>query len=114
MNPPWARPCSATESVKRSRSRRPTAHTASASSALSSQTAPAVRQDAPLSKVRHWMAEHGLDALYITRPVSIAYLTGFHAEPHERLMALAVRSDRATLIVPAIEQEKASRYADTA
>jgi Xaa-Pro dipeptidase len=60
------------------------------------------------------MARHNLDAAYITKPVSIAYLTGFHAEPFERLMALAVRPDRATLIVPAIEREKASRDADQA
>ncbi len=60
------------------------------------------------------MARHNLDAVYITKPVSIAYLTGFHAEPYERLMALAVRPDRATLIVPAIEQEKAARHSDQA
>jgi Xaa-Pro aminopeptidase len=60
------------------------------------------------------MARHHLDAAYITKPVSIAYLTGFHAEPFERLMALAVRPDRATLIVPAIERENAGRIADQA
>ena len=60
------------------------------------------------------MARNNLDAAYITKPVSIAYLTGFHAEPFERLMALAVRADRATLIVPAIEREKAVRDADQA
>jgi Xaa-Pro dipeptidase len=60
------------------------------------------------------MTRHNLDAAYITKPVSIAYLTGFHAEPFERLMALVVRPDRATLIVPAIEREKAGRHADQA
>jgi Xaa-Pro dipeptidase len=60
------------------------------------------------------MAGHRVDAAYITRPVSIAYLTGFHAEPFERLMALAVRPDRATLIVPAIERQKASAHAGQA
>ncbi len=60
------------------------------------------------------MSRLNLDAAYITKPVSIAYLTGFHAEPFERLMALAVRSDRATLIVPAIEREKAARDTDQA
>src|SRR5438067_627615 len=53
------------------------------------------------------MANRNLDALYITRPVSIAYLTGFEANPHERLMALAVRSEEATRIVPSLEEEKA-------
>jgi Xaa-Pro aminopeptidase len=56
-----------------------------------------------------WMARHDLDAALVTRPVSIAYLTGVRAEPYERLMALAVTSDRATLILPAIERENAER-----
>jgi Xaa-Pro dipeptidase len=60
------------------------------------------------------MERTNLDAAYITKPVSIAYLTGFHAEPFERLMALAVRPDHAILIVPALEQEKASRNVDQA
>jgi len=53
------------------------------------------------------MAQQGLDTAYITSPVSIAYLTGFRAEPHERLMALAVKPDGATLIVPALEKDSA-------
>src|SRR5256886_8291701 len=60
------------------------------------------------------MANRHLEALYITHPVSIAYLTGFEANPHERLMALAVRADGATLIVPALEQEKANARATNA
>jgi Xaa-Pro aminopeptidase len=55
------------------------------------------------------MAKQDLDAAYITRPVSIAYLTGVRAEPYERLMGLAVRPDRASLILPAIERENAER-----
>jgi Xaa-Pro dipeptidase len=87
------------------------ARIASASLPLSSRgTAPSSR----LSELRGWMARQGLEAAYITRPVSIAYLTGFHAEPHERLMALAVRPDRTTLIVPAIERENADRVSDQA
>lgn len=87
------------------------ARIASASLPLSSPgTAPSSR----LSELRGWMARQGLEAAYITRPVSIAYLSGFHAEPHERLMALAVRPDRTTLIVPAIEREHADRVSDQA
>src|SRR5437667_58335 len=55
-----------------------------------------------------------LEALYITRPVSIAYLTGLEANPHERLMALAVRGEGATLIVPALEEERARGRATNA
>src|SRR6266852_1245218 len=69
--------------------------------------------DAPaatrLDEVRAWMARHDLDAAYVSRPVSIAYLTGVRAEPYERLVALAVRPDGATLILPAIERENAER-----
>ena len=79
---------------------------ASALSALSSSVASAVGR---LAGLRAWMGQHDLGAVYVTRPVSIAYLTGFSTDPHERLMALAVRPDRATLIVPAIEHENAVR-----
>lgn len=57
------------------------------------------------------MAERHLRAAFISDPVSIAYLTGFHANPHERLMGLAVRPGDATLIVPALEQAKAGQQA---
>lgn len=77
---------------------------------MSSSVAAAVGR---LGGLRAWMAKHDLAALYFTRPVSIAYLTGFSTDPHERLMALAVRPDRATLIVPAIEHENAARQQST-
>ena len=60
------------------------------------------------------MANRHLDALYLSRPVSIAYLTGLFANPHERLMGLAVRGDRTTLIVPALERQKAAERAQHA
>src|SRR5258708_13184073 len=44
--------------------------------------------------------------------VAMVYLTGVRAEEFERLMALGVRAHRATLIVPAIEGEKAGRNAE--
>jgi Xaa-Pro dipeptidase len=57
------------------------------------------------------MADQEVDAAYVTRPVSIAYLAGFHAETQERLMALIVRREGATLIVPAIERDRAVHVA---
>ena len=60
------------------------------------------------------MVNRGIDAVYVTHPVSIAYLTGFHAEPFERLMALAVRTDHATLVVPALEHQRAIAHASDA
>jgi Xaa-Pro dipeptidase len=53
------------------------------------------------------MASQHVEAAYITRPVSVAYLTGFRSEPMERLMALAIRPEGATLIVPALEKDHA-------
>jgi Xaa-Pro dipeptidase len=67
-----------------------------------------------MAEVRRWMASRRLDVAYITRPTSIAYLTGFHAEPHERLMALVLRPSDATLIVPSLEEEKAQSRASDA
>src|SRR2546421_11133813 len=94
----------------RCRSRHRPPRTESASPALSRSVA----ATAPLDQVRRWMANRHLEAVYITRPDSIAYLTGFHANPHERLMALAVRRDDATLIVPALEGQKAAEHASNA
>src|SRR5207253_2156177 len=93
-----------------SRSRPPRPRTESASPALTRSVA----ARAPLDEVRRWMANRHLEAVYVTRPVSIAYLTGFHADPHERLMALAVRHDGATLIVPALEGQSAAEHASNA
>jgi len=69
--------------------------------------------DAPsttrLGDFRAWMESDRIEAAYVTRPVSIAYLTGVFADPYERLMALVVKRDSVTLIVPAIERENAER-----
>src|SRR5258707_12172903 len=53
------------------------------------------------------MASQHVEAAYITRPVPIGYVTGFRSEPMERLMALAIRPTGATLIVPALEKDRA-------
>jgi len=65
----------------------------------------------PITQLRRWMSGRSIGAAYITGPVSIAYLTGVQARPMERLMALVVRPEAATLIVPALEQENASGHA---
>jgi len=62
---------------------------------------------AMLSCLASWMERAAVDVAVITHPVSIAYLTGFRAEPHERLMALVARPDRAVLVVPWLEEEAA-------
>jgi Xaa-Pro aminopeptidase len=47
----------------------------------------------------------------LTDPVSIAYLTGFATNPHERLMALVVRERDAVLVVPTMEEAGAAAAA---
>ena len=65
----------------------------------------------PAATVRQWLAGRRLGAAYVTRPESIAYLTGFSANPHERLMARVVNAEGAQLIVPALEGQKAAERA---
>jgi Xaa-Pro dipeptidase len=60
-----------------------------------------------LKRLRRWMEAEGVEAAYLTNPVSIASLTGFRTHPFERLMALAVGPDAADLIVPSLELESA-------
>lgn len=67
-----------------------------------------------MDELRRWMVGRHVDAAYITHPVSIAYLTGFRADPMERLMALVVRGEGSTLVVPALERDKAAAQAKQA
>lgn len=64
-----------------------------------------------IDRLRAWLDAQDADAAWISDPVSIAYLTGFRTNPHERLMGLAVRPDGAVLVVPGLEQESAQRQA---
>ena len=60
-----------------------------------------------LDRLREWMEVVGVGAAYLSDPISIGYLTGFHSDPHERLMALVVRPSDAMLIVPGLDEEAA-------
>jgi Xaa-Pro dipeptidase len=60
-----------------------------------------------LQGMREWMSTEGVDAAYVTNPISIGYLTGFFGHPVERLMALVVRDGAADLIVPGLDLDAA-------
>jgi Xaa-Pro dipeptidase len=60
-----------------------------------------------LQRLREWMDARRVAAACVTDPTSIVYLTGFFANPHERLLALAVRPEGAVLVVPDLERENA-------
>src|SRR5256885_4635304 len=64
-----------------------------------------------LDRLVAWMKSSRVGAAFLTDPVSIAYLTGFGANPHERLMALVVHDGEAVLVVPGLEEESASASA---
>ena len=60
----------------------------------------------PLERLRSWLADQGVDTAIITRPASVAYLTGVWVNPHERLLALSVTPERAVLVLPALDRER--------
>jgi Xaa-Pro aminopeptidase len=65
--------------------------------------------DDRVARLREEAAAAGLDAVLVTSPPSIFYLTGLDAEPFERLYAVAVTASGGALIVPALDREGAER-----
>jgi Xaa-Pro dipeptidase len=63
--------------------------------------------DDRVGRLRDTAAEAGIDALLVTSPYSIFYLTGLDREPFERLYAVAVTVNGGALIVPALDREGA-------
>lgn len=59
--------------------------------------------------VEAWLAGERVGAAWISDPVSIAYLTGFRTDPHERLMGLALGRGGPVLVVPDLERESAEQ-----
>ncbi|WGU93657.1 Xaa-Pro peptidase family protein [Paenibacillus dendritiformis] len=61
------------------------------------------------STLRTAMEQEGHDALLITDPKHVYYLTGFACDPHERFLGLVIQRDaEPTLIVPALDADKAA------
>lgn len=61
-----------------------------------------------LTILRNWLQDNQIDLAYITDPSHIHYFSGFHSEPHERILALFVPKDAEPfLFVPALEIEEA-------
>jgi len=63
----------------------------------------------PLSRLEADLSGQGLDAMLITDPKHIYYLTGFASNPHERFLGLVLaRGEEPLLIVPALDAEAAA------
>src|SRR5690625_234906 len=57
--------------------------------------------------------ELNTDIVLLLSPISIAYYTGFHSDPHERFFALVVdvNSKKATLFLPTLDESAAKEKA---
>ncbi|GFH42486.1 dipeptidase [Lactococcus hodotermopsidis] len=61
-----------------------------------------------LQQISKYLETNQLDLTFITNPTSVAYLTGFQMNPHERILGLLIFTDREPLLfTPELEVEKA-------
>jgi Xaa-Pro dipeptidase len=60
--------------------------------------------------LKQWLSEKELDGAFITSTENVFYLSGFHSDPHERLLALAVFPEgESFLVCPKMEAEDARK-----
>ena len=63
---------------------------------------------AKINELKIWMAKQQIDLTYISDPHHIAYFSGYESDPHERVLALFIFSERDPfLFTPALEVEDA-------
>ncbi|QHW33285.1 aminopeptidase P family protein [Paenibacillus rhizovicinus] len=63
---------------------------------------------ASINKLQAYMDDNGIDAMLITEPKHVYYLTGFASDPHERFLGMLLpRGKEAFLLVPALDYEAA-------
>lgn len=43
-----------------------------------------------LTAMQKWLAKQSIDVAFINEPNTIAYLSGYESDPHERILALTV------------------------
>ncbi|AGY81219.1 M24 family metallopeptidase [Carnobacterium inhibens] len=61
-----------------------------------------------LNILQNWLVEQSVDAAFINDPSTVAYLSGYESEPHERILALAVfATGKPFLFTPELEKEDA-------
>lgn len=60
-----------------------------------------------IQTLQNKMMKDDLSLLYYDDPLTVAYLTGFDSEPHERVAAALVFVDKIWLIVPELEKQSA-------
>lgn len=61
-----------------------------------------------LQQFKTWLIEQNIDGAFFNDPATVAYLTGYQSDPHERILALLVFPHEAPfLFTPALEIEDA-------
>lgn len=61
-----------------------------------------------LNILQRWLVEQRIDVAFINEPSTIAYLSGYESDPHERILALAVfATGEPFLFTPELEKEDA-------
>ncbi|WP_368646048.1 M24 family metallopeptidase [Alkalibacterium putridalgicola] len=65
-----------------------------------------------INTLQQTMQKETIDFLYFDEPLTVAYLTGFESEPHERVVAVLVFKDKVWMIVPELEKQSAKAAAD--
>lgn len=71
--------------------------------------------NARMNVLQAYMNEQGIDAILITSPKHVYYLTGFATEPHERFLGLLLpRGDEPLMLVPALDLEAAQAASSVA
>lgn len=63
-----------------------------------------------LEQIQRYMDHQKLDAVIITSPRHVYYLTGFNSDPHERFLGLVIpHGDEPVLITPELDRQAASQ-----
>lgn len=66
-----------------------------------------------IDKIKEYIKKNNLEAVMVTNPTNIYYLTNMSCDPHERLLMLVVSKEKVVILVPAMEYENAKRSIST-
>lgn len=66
------------------------------------------------SALREYLTEQSLNAVLITDPANVFYLTGFNSDPHERFLGLYMETaaQKTVLFAPALDKDAAAQSSD--
>lgn len=62
-----------------------------------------------IKRVQEFIIQNNIDAVMVTAPANVFYFTKLSCDPHERLLALIIQTNKVNMLVPALEYENAKR-----